>query len=285
MNNSKTLFQDLIAKIRTGDDYDEIQSIAYLILEELFSLGRKDVLSARPYVLDHSQRQLLDQVVDRLNAGEPAQYIIGFAEFCGRRFKVDPSVLIPRPETEEMVQVALGHARAMGGPLRILDIATGSGCIPITLCLDLSPGQVVGTDISAQALIVAKENAVRLGAHVDFIRHDILSEEFPKGHWDIVTSNPPYVTREEQASMKKNVLDHEPHLALFVPDNDPLRFYEAISQPAFANLNPGGALIMEINERYGREAAELLFKSGFDAVILKDINQKDRIVRGIKPEN
>ena len=285
MNNSKTLFRDLAARIQTGDDNDEVQSIAYLILENLLSISKTDVLAARPHSLTPTQIQLMDPVIDRLNAGEPVQYILGHTEFCGRRYKVNPSVLIPRPETEELVQLALRHARAMGGMLSVLDIATGSGCIPISLFLDLPLKHVVGTDISADALLVAKENALRLGANVEFVEHDILKDPIPAGNWDIITSNPPYVTRGEGIHMKKNVLEHEPHLALFVPDEDPLRFYKAISQPAFDNMNPGGALILEINERYGRDIAELLGKSGFDVVILKDISQKDRIVRGIKPEN
>jgi release factor glutamine methyltransferase len=283
MKNSKVLFQELISRISLKENKDEIQSLVHLLMENQFSTSTTDILAEKKIQVDDQQEIRLAKIIDRINSHEPIQYILGEAGFYGRTFKVNPAVLIPRPETEELIDVVKKYATGQKHNLRILDIGTGSGCIPITLALEIKNTEVTSTDISEKALDTAKQNALELNATVNFIRHDILKEEFPFDRIDIVVSNPPYVTESERAAMERNVLEHEPHLALFVPDNDPLVFYKAIAMKAERILATGGLIAMEINERFGREVGDLLSALHFKEVqVFKDINGKDRIVKGIK---
>ena len=198
----------------------------------------------------------------------PAQYITGFAWFLDRKFAVREGVLIPRPETEELVRMITDRCRGRSG-LRVLDVGTGSGCIAVTLAAELKQAKVVAVDVSESALEVARENARRHRVSVDFVRCDML-QEGPSGHFDLIVSNPPYVTLQEKDEMRPNVLRYEPHRALFVPDDDPLVFYRAIAEYGCRSLNPGGMLWFELNERYGSEVASLLEQSGYSEVAVHD---------------
>jgi release factor glutamine methyltransferase len=283
MKNSKVLFQELISRISLRENKDEIHSLVHLLMENQFSTSTTDILAEKKIQVDNQQEIRLAKIIDRINSHEPIQYILGEAEFYGRTFKVNPSVLIPRPETEELIDVVKNYAANKKHNLAILDVGAGSGCIPITLALEIKNTEVTSTDISEKALDTAKQNALELNATVNFIRHDILKEELPFDRIDIVVSNPPYVTESERTAMDRNVLEHEPHLALFVPDNDPLVFYKAIAMKAAKILTTGGLIAMEINERFGREVGDLLSALHFkDVQMFKDINGKDRIVKGIK---
>lgn len=210
----------------------------------------------------------LPQILAAIRDHCPAQYIIGFAWFLDRKFAVREGVLIPRPETEELVRMITDRYKGRSG-LRVLDVGTGSGCIAVTLAAELKQAEVVAVDVSESALEVARENARRHRVSVDFVRCDML-QEGPSGHFDLIVSNPPYVTLQEKDEMRPNVLRYEPHRALFVPDDDPLVFYRAIAEYGCRSLNPGGMLWFELNERYGSEVASLLEQSGYSEVAVHD---------------
>ncbi|MDR2563741.1 MAG: peptide chain release factor N(5)-glutamine methyltransferase [Prevotellaceae bacterium] len=220
----------------------------------------------------------ITKALDEICTKRPLQYVLGQADFFGRRFFVNSDVLIPRPETEELVWVAMNDSK--GKSLDILDIGTGSGCIAVSLACELPQAEVFAIDISEPALNTAARNAERSDTIVHFAKHDILSDtELPFGRkFDIFVSNPPYVRISEQKLMHDNVLRYEPHIALFVSDESPLIFYEACIRLAFRYLKPKGTIYAEINEELG-EATRLLFtNAGFDAEIIKDISNKDRII-------
>ena len=228
----------------------------------------------------------IGEIVNRLLTHEPIQYILGEAYFYGLKFSVSPDVLIPRAETEELVDWIISEEK---DPYkRLLDIGTGSGCIPISIDKNSATEQIEGWDISEEALKLARYNAERNSSKVQFSRHDIFDttsvSESPK--WDVIVSNPPYVLMEESALMEKNVTDFEPHLALFVPDNDPLIFYRAIAQFAAVHLQPHGSLYFEINEKMGEQTAGLLREHGFkDILTRKDLEGKDRMLRARRITN
>ena len=240
----------------------EARAVARLVLEMHFGLTMADVLCERlpsSEELQCIQRRLLD--------GEPVQYVLGEAEFGGQRFRVSPSVLIPRPETYELCQWCLPPMLAEWEG-KVLDIGTGSGCIACTLAAELPKAAVTAWDISEGALAVARENAERTGVHVSFEQVDVL--DIPSARydekWDIIVSNPPYICEREKATMERHVLEHEPHTALFVPDDDPLLFYRAVSDYAWQTMNSGGTLCFEINPIYYKELEQLLHCRGFAAV-------------------
>ncbi|EON75689.1 putative protoporphyrinogen oxidase [Lunatimonas lonarensis] len=242
-------------------------------------LSRVDILLDRPISeVPLAYSEALEQVL----AGVPIQYVLGEALFYGRTFLVDSNVLIPRRETEELVHwIIQAHPQSR---LRVLDIGTGSGCIPITLALELQHPSVHALDISEHALGVAKKNAQRHHVAMAFHQLDVLNDALPPGGWDIIVSNPPYVTQREATSILPHVLDHEPHLALFVPDHAPLLFYAAITSKAMDSLVPGGMLYVEINESFGEETRQLFLETGLEKVEIKrDMQGKDRMVRGQKP--
>lgn len=214
---------------------------------------------------DHEE---LPQILAAIRDHCPAQYITGFAWFLDRKFAVREGVLIPRPETEELVRMITDRCRGRSG-LRVLDVGTGSGCIAVTLAAEMKQAKVVAVDVSESALEVARENARRHRVSVDFVRCDML-QEGPSGNFDLIVSNPPYVTLQEKNEMRPNVLRYEPHRALFVPDDDPLVFYRAIAEYGCRSLNPWGMLWFELNERYGSEVASLLEQSGYSEVAVHD---------------
>jgi release factor glutamine methyltransferase len=280
MANSKELFRELVTKIQLAESKEEIESMVYLLLENQLGLTRTDVLTKKE--LETDQLPDWEEIILRINREEPIQYILGEAVFYGRKFKVDPSVLIPRPETEliidEIIRAYPGRPEERGGRT-ILDVGTGSGCIAITLAKELSNAKVYATDVSAAALMTAVENAKRNRAAVEFIRHNILSDTLPQAGMDVIVSNPPYVTVAEKDRMKKNVKDFEPPEALFVPDDNPLIFYSAIARVGKKILRPGGKVFVEINERFGKEVSDLFSKEGYHSVaVVKDLADKERIV-------
>jgi release factor glutamine methyltransferase len=277
--NSKLLFREMMNNLTLEADSSEKEAILFLVMEKLLRLSRKDVILGKEVDAD---KGLLERVITRLNTNEPVQYILGEAEFYERKFNVGQGVLIPRPETELLVRTVIDRFKTKSS-LRILDIGTGSGCIAITLALELPSSSVIGTDKSNEALIIAKNNAEKLKASVQWEHHDILSSPLSFGEFDIIVSNPPYIRAEEKNSMSKNVLGFEPEIALFVPDDDPLLFYRAIARKGQASLCPEGFLIAEINERFGKETAELFLANGFrDVEIIEDPEGKDRFVCGVK---
>lgn len=225
----------------------------------------------------------LAQMCRELAEARPWQYVVGREEFCGEYFEVCESVLIPRPESEELVTWAVKSlADVTGG--RAIDIGTGSGAIAVLLAQRLRGWSVEAVDVSAEALAVAQRNAERAGADVVFRQVDILREELPVGAYNLIVSNPPYIPESEQSVMRANVLDHEPHLALFVPDDKPLLFYEHIARRGLDWLCEGGLLMFEIHEAYGAECCEMLAEFGYKEIELRyDINSKPRMIRCRKP--
>ncbi len=251
--------------------YGEREAIAitYYVLEVRFGLTKTDVLCGKISSLTDNDRSELEKIFFRLAKSEPVQYVLGSADFCGRQFKVRPGVLIPRPETAELCGIIKSECSGIEHP-KILDIGTGSGCIAITLALDITGSDVHAWDISPEALDVAKENAAQLGANISFKQCDILSVSPSSERWNVIVSNPPYICNKEKTEMNRNVIDHEPHSALFVPDDDPLLFYRAIARYASITLNPDGLLFFEINPLYADETADVLQQNGVKNVMIKD---------------
>lgn len=259
----------------------EARAITDYVLDVCFGLSKADILCGAVEEMTAEKTAELNKIFGRLMEGEPVQYVLGRAEFCGRWFDVRPGVLIPRPETEELCAWITADSKASGSP-KVLDIGTGSGCIAITLQLDMPESNVTAWDISADALDVARENAQQLGANVNFVKQDALNAK-PEGEWDVIVSNPPYICEKEKKDMAVNVLEHEPHTALFVPDADPLLFYRAITRLAVQTLNKGGRLYFEINPIYADDTCRMMQAEGMTAVELRsDMYGKQRMAKGIK---
>ena len=321
-------YSEIWHRIATSYDDGEARAIARILIEELFGLSYADIVCGATEQLSADDTLRLDTAVRRIEQGEPLQHVLGYADFCGNRFSVNGSVLIPRPETEWLVDEG---AKLMDGciasdetqhkaphsPKRILDIGTGSGCIAISLKLRLGDAYVEAWDISEEALRTAQDNADALKAEVVFRKRDALKaeeegcseEECLQGGalvssaptrqamdsinyseanilaapWDLIVSNPPYICDSERSAMDDNVLLHEPHTALFVPDDDPLRFYRAIARYALLTLNIGGSLLFECNTRYAEATGTMLRDMGFEEVTVSDdCFSLPRFVRGRK---
>ena len=268
---------------RYGDK--EAKAITRYLLEVGYGLSMTDILCGATEQLPPDE---MGENLRRLIKGEPVQYVVGKAEFGGRTFKVTPDVLIPRPETYELCQWVVEEKREERREERdfsVLDIGTGSGCIAITLALDIPDAQVEAWDISEGALSIARQNVKDLHAHVDFKQVNVLSSLPKQGgpEWVFIISNPPYICKKEAASMEQHVLDHEPHQALFVPDEDPLVFYKAIGQYACHALANHGYLFFEINPLYATEITKMLDVMGFFEIeTRKDQFGKVRFVRARK---
>ncbi len=249
----------------------EGRALYRMVMEDCFGLTHTDIVLGKDNEISAEQQNRLDEITARLLKNEPIQYILKQATFCGRVFEVGPGVLIPRPETEVLVATALECAKRLpqGRRHSLLDIGTGSGCIAITLALE-SDMQVSAIDISAAALDIARKNARQHTALVDFQKDDILAPQQSEARWDIIASNPPYICLSEALEMEPNVLMHEPHQALFVPDTDPLLFYRAIASYALSHLNPNGWLCLEINRAFGQEIRQLLSSFGFHNIEIID---------------
>ena len=298
-------YHDICQRLTPLYGQQEAKAMTRLLLEDLFGLSFADILCGATEHLSDADALRLQQSVDRLVDAEPLQYVTGTAFFCGHPFHVAPGVLIPRPETEWIVDTAVGIATASdcvamssdkdATSLRILDIGTGSGCIAISISLALADRHchTEAWDISEDALRIASDNAKRLGADVEFRRRDALRLEEEKSEeirleeekggadvasglnaaaesWDIIVSNPPYICNREAADMHANVLQHEPHLALFVPDTDPLLFYRAIARYAMRSLRKGGWLLFECNTLYAHDTARMVLDMGFATSIVED---------------
>lgn len=268
----------------------EAQAIIRLVLEDLYGLSLTDIAMGAVADLPNDEQERLKGIAKRLGDGEPVQYVLGKAWFRGRQFGVAPGVLIPRPETEELCQAIINDCNPNSAPHddqspRVLDIGTGSGCIAISLALDMPRANVSAIDVSDQALKIASANAARLHANVAFRKQDILqaaaAPALKANHdgWDVIVSNPPYITEKEKANMEPNVLDHEPSLALFVPDDDPLRFYNAIATYAATTLSRDGRLYFEINPLFADDMSRMLKQKGFsDVTIVNDQFGKQRFI-------
>ncbi|WP_143962726.1 peptide chain release factor N(5)-glutamine methyltransferase [Litoribacter populi] len=279
MPSSRELFLESVTELSSIYPKQEAESLVFWLFEHFFNFRRMEVLQDKS-IKDDPASYL--EALQKVKQEVPIQYILGKAPFYGREFKVSPDVLIPRNETEELVHLILKENR-IPAP-KILDIGTGSGCIPITLALEIKEAKVYGLDVSHEALKIAMENALLLEATVDFHQADILSADIPYPDLDILVSNPPYVRELEKAQMHKNVLDHEPHLALFVSNQDPLIFYRTIAEKGLKALKSEGKLYFEINEAFGQETKGMMEGLGYQKVnIYKDLNGKDRIVYGFTP--
>jgi release factor glutamine methyltransferase len=259
----------------------EAYALSKYMLTEVFDLKWIDLISSASIEMDKNLASQLGSIIERLLLMEPVQYILGYTYFLERKFKVSPEVLIPRPETEELVHTIIRIFKHQNP--EILDIGTGSGCIGISLALELKVSSFTGVDKSALSLKVAEENARRYGVTMNSLHLDILKDKIQYSGFNIIASNPPYVRPSERKLMKKNVLDYEPSEALFVPEEDPLIFYKKIVANAEEILKSDGMLFFEVNEMYGEEVKQLLLDSNYKNVTLsQDIHGKDRFVYGIK---
>lgn len=264
----------------------ELDTIIRYCFEAFTKVSGRD-LQHNEGTVSESELLKFNFAVKDLKKERPLQYILGKADFYGLEFTVNEHVLIPRPETEELVDLIIRDVKAAHSPaaISILDIGTGSGCIAITLKKNLPAATVSALDVSGKALQTARENAIKNNTEIHFIQGDVLSPalDFSSEKYDIVVSNPPYIRFSEKEQMKKNVLEYEPHLALFVESDDPLLFYRKIADLALKILKAGGEIYFEINEAFGKEAQELLVSKGFKNVMLiKDMSDKNRILRGTR---
>lgn len=282
----------------------EAQAIVRTVLDALFGMSLTDICLGKVTQLSADDTTRLEKIMQRLEKSEPVQYVLGAEWFAGRLFDVAPGVLIPRPETEDLVKWACDEAKEKekednskeergkeekevskkgeeAPHPSILDIGTGSGCIAITVALALPQARVTAWDISTDALAIAAGNAHRLGASVRFEHQDALSAPDDEERWDVIVSNPPYICDRERADMSDNVLSYEPELALFVPDSDPLLFYRAIARYASKALKPDGRLLFETNTAYAHEVAQTMADEGFTAIeVRNDCFGKPRMVKG-----
>ena len=265
------ILKEAIEQLRSGlagvADPHEVQAMIRVICEDVFNYDPVDVALRQESVLPDFAQQRITDLIHRLQRHEPLQYIVGNARFHGHKFKVTPAVLIPRPETEQLVDLIVDENKE--SDLRVLDMGTGSGCIAISLARALKFAQVDALDVSRDALAVARANAEALQVKVRFFESDMLAPQ-PAATYDIIVSNPPYICWSERESMERNVKDYEPGQALFVPDNDPLLFYKAIVPYAKQSLERGGRLYLEINQRFGAEVKRLLDEHGFNEVRIID---------------
>ena len=287
-------YETLWHKLTPLYETSEAKAIIRWVLDVRFGLSMADVLCGKVTQLSAEERKELEEIMQRLEKGEPVQYVIGVADFCGRQFFVEPGVLIPRPETEELCRWIT--QKNCPPVLSVLDIGTGSGCIAITLALEMPKAEVTAWDISNEALKIAQKNAKTLGANVCFERQDILnistdsslltpdsSLPTPDSSYDLIVSNPPYIQPKESDEMGKNVLDYEPHQALFTPDDQPIIFYQRIGDYAWLHLKQGGVLYFELNPLTADDVSDYLQQLGFSEIeIRQDQFGKQRFLKATK---
>ena len=277
----KTLQRIVFLQLQTQFDGIEAKVFADILLQH-FTGHNPISLNLNPQTeIENAVIEQIDSAVTKLFEHKPIQYVLGETEFCGLKFKVNPSVLIPRPETEELVMWVLSENPQAEN---ILDLCTGSGCIAVYLAKKLKNTHLTGVDISREALQIAFENAKRNKVEIDFFTADVLQPDFSLGkQFDVIVSNPPYVRESEKRQMHARVLNYEPHSALFVNDDNPLLFYKAIARIGTTHLTENGKLYLEINEAYGKETATLLQQFDYKNIVLKkDIHGKDRMLCGTK---
>jgi release factor glutamine methyltransferase len=292
MNTIKDVFTSFKQGLTNLYDAQEMEAITLMVLTEVLNTSKATIKAFAERELTLTQQEEVNAILSQLITGKPLQYALGYTDFYGLKFMVNPATLIPRPETEELVEWVIASLKSevfsresLTGSLNILDIGTGSGCIAISLKKNLPAAQVSAIDISYDALQTAKENAKLNEVDVNFIEADVLN--LPQTnysplttHYSLIISNPPYVTLEDKKKMHTNVTDFEPHTALFVPEDDPLIFYKAIADFALDNLTNNGLLFFEINESLGKETVELLESKGFkDVELRQDMSGRDRMVR------
>ena len=280
LNEARTV---LTKELKNVYETDESRNIIELVIEHITNMSRAEQVKNKIPYLTCTQLEDLDAITERLKKNEPVQYVLGEAWFAGMKFKVNKNVLIPRPETEEVVDWIVREAVSYElRAISILDIGTGSGCIPITIKKKLSEANVTAIDVCSEALFTATENAVALNAEVNFVLLDFLDEEKWKelAQYDIIVSNPPYVKQSEINTMHERVKEFEPHLALFVPDENALLFYKKLSDFAVKHLNPGGSLFVEINEALGEQVVSL-FRGFANIELRKDMQGKDRMIKAM----
>lgn len=290
---------ELISKLTPLHGVVEARAIVRMAMEERFGLSHTDLLLGKDKDLSADDRKDFEKIAFRLLSGEPVQYVLGYADFCGHRFRVTPDVLIPRPETEFLTRLAIDELASRKSAndksvnckfLNVLDLCTGSGCIAISIAFAYPTAHVYAVDASEAALTIAKENATSLGVHnIEFIRQDILNSPPPGDYrgltlnpepFSLLLSNPPYVRQSEAREMSQTVLNHEPHLALFVPDDDPLRFYRAIATIGLTSLAEEGVVLVEINTYLSEETRQLFLNAGYSSVeILNDQFDRPRVLR------
>jgi release factor glutamine methyltransferase len=262
----------------------EASPITDWVMEKITGSIKMERMLYKNAALTPSEEIQLNDSVQRLMQYEPVQYVLNESWFCGFKFYVDKNILIPRPETEELVEWIVTNIKAAGSELKILDIGTGSGCIPISLKRKLEKAEVWSCDISKEAIAVATKNAITLGTEVNFIQLDFLDQKQWKqlASFDIIVSNPPYIPEKDKAMMQPNVLQYEPGSALFVPDNDPLVFYKSIAEFGKQHLNNGGAIYFEIHEDLGETITKLMQANNYTAELKKDMQEKDRMIKSVK---
>ena len=285
-----TSYQNLYQRLTNVYPISEAKAIVRMVLEDYFGLTLADIYTDKVTQLSADDVNELEKIMIRLEKGEPVQYVLGFATFCGRQFRVAPGVLIPRPETELLCDWVINtHGCTFCGlqppaPLRILDVGTGSGCIAITLSLNMPNSVVTAYDISADALLIARDNAIRLGATINFQLKDALQLTKTDETFDVILSNPPYICDNERTEMMQNVLNFEPTTALFVPDNDPLLFYRAIAEYGSSALSHGGELYFEINSCFADKVSDMLNALDYAKIeVREDQFGKQRFVKAIHP--
>ncbi len=271
--------RSVVSRLAAVHGEREARAMCEMIFETVLGWRPVDILMRDDSELPAFAPGRFEEIVTRVEHGEPLQYVLGVARFHGHEFKVTPATLIPRPETEQLVDMVV-DACGDRDDLRVLDIGTGTGCIALSLARALRFPRVTALDVSRAALAVASENASRLRVKVDFVQCDILRET-PRGEWDVIVSNPPYVRESERATMERHVTDYEPAGALFVPDADPLLFYRAIAGYAARSLSPGGRLFLEINSALSKETTAAVAAAGISRVeTVRDFNGLPRFVAG-----
>lgn len=273
----KEAIRNIANKLSTLYDARECNAIARYIVEEISCLSYTDIL-VKDTKFSEVDREKIEEITKRLLDGEPLQYVLGYSYFCDLKICVNNNVLIPRPETEELCRLIIDRER--NNSPKILDVCTGSGCIALSLKNGIMNSEVEGVDISEEALGVARMNSQECKCDVDFYKYDVI-EESPKitKKYDIIVSNPPYICQFEKEKMESNVLDNEPHIALFVSDENPLVFYDKIADLGCHTLNSGGKLYYEINPLFFNELKDMLLTKGYcDIEIIKDINERNRFI-------
>lgn len=277
------IYQNIKQALKGCCSDSEASALAKMLLVEVLGFSTLELFGGKDKEVSEKDLDVLDKMLERLKNNEPIQYVIGRETFCGMTFEVNPNVLIPRPETQELVEW-ITHEYKATSSCRMLDIGTGSGCIAVSLAKKLPAARVEAWDISEGALEVARRNAGINGVSVAFRLQDVLKAEVSSPSYEVMVSNPPYITHREKMEMEANVLEWEPHTALFVPDTDPLLFYRKIAQLGVKALADGGSLYFEINRAYGKETVEMLQGLGYRQIELKkDMFGNERMIKAIKP--
>ncbi|MGB3181306.1 MAG: peptide chain release factor N(5)-glutamine methyltransferase [Cyclobacteriaceae bacterium] len=280
--NLGDIYRQSAAKLAGLYDVPENESVAMLLVEHMLQVSRRQIMLGDTVETDADAIRKLEAGIARSLDHVPVQHIMKQAHFYGRDFSVSPDVLIPRPETEELVHLVLQAYK--NRPIEVLDIGTGSGCIAITLALEHKAAEVTAVDVSPDALKMARSNAARLGAKVAFCQMDVLKEGLQQNALDVIVSNPPYIPDRERKEMEARVVRYEPGVALFVPDHDPLLFYRRLGALGRTHLKQGGGLFVEIHESYGREVVDLYLSQAYEEVeCLNDMQGKPRMVRAVNP--